>query len=190
MPNYDFTGNYGAGDLAPSTSVDMEAIAGVANAAVASFHSYQMDKVRFEMEADRANFKRAALAESRRQQGFFYGHNREKLEESLASEKLAMDIEHMKDTARVKNAAVAANISNASSVVRDVERSHLRAELYQERQHINQLEKLKVQAIEAQRSQEVIYDPQKPNAVGAAAQFGVKALKIGQAAYSPFVPAE
>ena len=162
----------------------------IANSAIASFHSYQMDKIKYQMQADAVAFKRAAEEQRRRQQGWMYARNKEKLQESLASERLAMDIEHMKTAAQVQNAAVAANVSNASSVVRDVQRQQLRAELYQERDHLNQLEKLKIQAYDTQRSDEVLYEPQAPSTVGALGQFGIKAVSIGQEAYKPFVPAK
>lgn len=173
--------------VSPTTA----ALGQLAVTAISAFNSYQMDKIRYEMEQDVANFKRKTRIENRLQQAWFGARNQAKLKESLASERLALDIEQMKQTAAAKNKLSAANIGNTSSVVRDIKREQLREDLYQEREQTQQLEKLKVSTIDAQKSQEVVYDAAPAqSSFTAFGNFGIDALKIGKAAYQPFVPAK
>ena len=188
MPNYDLSG--GTGAPAGMSSLTTSVIGQVAGTAISSWNSYQLDRISFQMQRDVAKYQREAKAQSRRQQGWLYSRNKEKLKESMYSEKLAMDIDSMRQTASIQNSAVAANVSNASSVVRDARRQQLRAELYQDRAHLNQLEKLQVESLDSMRNDQIVYDPTAPSAGGAMLQFGVEALEIGQAAYKPFVPAQ
>jgi hypothetical protein len=172
------------------TSVTKLAMAEVANSAIASFHSYQMDKIRFQMENDILKFKREALAERRRQQSWVSSVNRDRLKESLASERLAFEIDSMKKVAQVQNQASALGMSNAPSIVRDQQRQQLRSELYLQRSQLNKLEQLSVSAYDAQRSNETLYEPAAVDTFGAASQFGITMLEVGKAAYKPFVPTQ
>jgi hypothetical protein len=172
----------------PMTSVTKQAIGSVALSAVSSWNSFQMDKINSQMAQDAAQFQRDTLTELRKQQGWAYGVNKEKLKQSLASERLAMDVTQMQELGAARNAAAAANVSNASGISRDIERAQMRADLYQDRAELDKLQALKVQSLDSQSAPKVIYDAPKPDLAGSLAQFGISAVSIGQAAYGEFTP--
>jgi len=185
MPNYELAG----GIPAPSRSlsnVDMNAIGMVANVAVASWHSFQMDKIQYQMQKDRLRFQREAQAENRRFRSIMDAMNREKLEEAVYSEKLALDIDSLKATATVHNEAVANNLSAAPTAVRDIQRQISRQSLYKDREIRNRLQAQSVQAVDNTRSTQVLYEPNEPDGMNQAASFVTGALQVGDAAYGRF----
>ena len=185
MPNYDLAGGTGASSYS-LTDVDKSAMGAVAMTAIASWNSFQMDKINYQMQMDQLNFQKEARAENRRFSAFVTMQNKDKLNEAMMSEKLALDIDQMKSKASVQNEAQVYNFNAAPSIVRDIERQMLRQDLYQEREQRNRMQQVDAAGVDASRSPSVLYEPAKPDAMNQVAEFTTSALQIGEAAYGRF----
>ena len=185
MPNYELAGGTGAPSFSLS-NVDKVAIGMVAQTAIASWNSAKMDAINYRMQMDALKYQRAAQAESRRHQAFMTSMNKENLKEALMSEKLALDIDQMKAEAKVQNEAQAYNYNAAPSIVRDIQRQMLRQDMYQANEHKARMQQVEVAGVDAQRSQSILYEPNKPDPLNQATQFVTQSLQIGDAAYGRF----
>lgn len=182
------TGNVAqlGGMSAAAQSNAISAAGSLAVSAISTWNSHKLDKIRYKMQAQQKEFQDKTAFENRQFQSWIATGNREKLRASLASEKLALEIDTLVTRARIENQASAAGISNVSGVVRDFQKSALRKEMYQNSTHVDKLEASRMAIIDTQRTQTVRYDPAPAQSRSSAfAQFGIDAFKIGKTAFGP-----
>ena len=176
-----------SGGMSAGTSMGISAVGQLAMTAMAARHSRSMDKLRYKRQMQQYEYAEKEAGQNRRQNAWVQGQNREQMGQAQASETLAMQIEQMRDKSRVANQALAAGVDNTEAIVRDVERSQLRAEMYMDRGHDAQRAQAMVTAADSSRSQMVNYQPAAPlSSSGAWTQFGIQAIEIGQAAYGEY----
>ena len=162
-------------------------VGAIAVSVIAHQSARDLDKIRFQMQMQARDHNRKMKGMERRQSTWLLHRNQQKLREAHGSVQLATEINQMKEKAKLVNAVSAAGVDDSNALVRDLERQHLRQEMYQLKDQANDREQLKVSAIDSTKSGQIQYDPTPAMSSNTMwTQFGIDALQIGQRAFGEY----